>query len=261
MFGSRYTHALIYGILGVSGFVLGLSAQDTSRLSSDERIPSAAEIYRGFVNANGGRSNIMSLSTLVISGQMVYAEGQVNEFKLYRKRPGMIRMCWIKPGVNVEVAYDGEYAARRITYVANGERELQELSAAELEGLRHDSSMNSPFFTVGSNSDNILSIEHDSVRGVSAFRLEIDPSAEIPFETIWLDAETFQEIKLAQRVTSEESDVPMLVEVFLSDISQVEGVYFARKADYYHDGTFFKAVEIERIRANIGIFDSYFTLK
>lgn len=238
--------------------VLGQGAVENS---STEPVPTVLEVYREFIDGNGGHANIMALKTLVINARMIYANGTAVQFKLYRKRPGMMRMRWNMPQYYIETVFDGVNGWRQITSLANGETQLNELPEEELESLRVDSSIEGPFFMVGRNAANILSIEHDVVRGIPTFRLEIDPDAETPYTSIWLNAETCQEFKLARVLTPSGSGTEVYEEIILSEMGRIEGVHFASKMEYFHDGELVKTMVVDRVRANVGIFDNYFSLK
>ena len=92
------------------------------------------------------------------------------------------------------------------------------------------------------------------------------PHADSLYSTSWLDAETFQELKLARTLPakgmSSEAAVKETVveEVFLTKTDRIDGVHFARKMEYFIDGVWAKTVEVDQIRANVGLFDSYFSL-
>ena len=230
-------------------------------VASAEPIPTVLEIYRQFIDQNGGYTNIMRLNTLVVSGRMVDAAGETNEFKLYRKRPDMMRMRFNKQQYYLETIFDGQRGLRRMTSSINGDTREIELSESELEALRMDSSIEGPFFKIGRSAANIDSVQHDTVRSVPAFRIDISPDAESGYTTIWLERETFQEIKLAKLLPVQGSDKLVYEEVLLSDMDQVEGVYFARKMEYHHDGQLVKTMVVDRVRANVGVFDSYFSLE
>jgi len=259
---STFSKILIFAVLLQAQIHVVLSASESvdTKVRSEESAPTLTELYRGFIDGNGGHANILSLNTLVISARVIHADGDAVDFKVYRKRPAMMRMRLNMPQYYTETVFNGKEGWRQVTSKVTGDSKREELSEAELDNIRPSSSIEGPFFKLGSDSSNITSITSDVIGETPAFRLQVDPSAETVYGTIWLDAETFQEIKLMREVKIEGQEETVVEEVLLSEQDKIDGVYFARRMDYYHDGELVKTLEVDRIRANIGIFDSYFSL-
>ena len=228
---------------------------------AESEVPSVDLVYRKFIEGNGGRANVLALNTLVINARLEFVSGDPVEFRLYRKRPGMMRMRRKMAYLCVDTIFNGKNGWRQTTSAASGEIRTEALPEEEVEELRQNSSIEGPFFRVGSDPANIASVEFDTVGEIPAIRLDLVPDADCIYSTLWLDAETYQELKMARFIDAVETGQSVYEEIILSDSDQIEGVHFAQKMEYYHDGELVKTLLVDRIRANVGLFDSYFSVE
>jgi len=63
---------------------------------------------------------------------------------------------------------------------------------------------------------------------------------------------------LAYSNASDEAAEPIETEIYFSNFYKKAGVYYAKEIDYVVDGLLTQKIYIDRIRANVGLFDSYF---
>ena len=65
------------------------------------------DLQQAYIEANGGLANIQALSSLILDGVMTNAEGEAYEFKLYKKRPDLMRMQIDLPQGSQLTVFDG----------------------------------------------------------------------------------------------------------------------------------------------------------
>lgn len=244
-------------ILAISGMVslclTGGGLLQAQAATSDQDIPSALELYHNHIENNGGRVNIQALSSLIINGEVITSSGKAQTFKIVRKRPNLFRM----KTESEDTIFNGKQGWK-IEFNRAGEKEVTALEGEALAALERVSDIEGPFVQLAGQYEKMRPVAIEDVLAQPAVRLEIDPSAGCAYHTIWLSMEHFQEVKLARTVTPSGAELPYEEAIYLSDFKKVEGINYSKKADYYRDGSHTKTVLIERIQANVGIFNSYF---
>ena len=75
--------------------------------SAEDVLPSPMDLQRAYLEANGGLANMQALSSLILDGVMTNAEGEAYEFKLYKKRPDLMRMQIDLPQGSQLTVFDG----------------------------------------------------------------------------------------------------------------------------------------------------------
>lgn len=240
--------------LGFHGIVWG---QD-QKPASDADLPSSVDLYHYYIQANGGRANIQALNTLVATGTLEAVDGDVLEFKVVRKRPDKLRFKVNFEGYTLETFYNGKQGWKELVR-NDGAKKVVELEGDELLSVMADAVMESPLFQLAGLYDAMTPVAIEDVRGHEAIRVEIDPSAGIQYHSIWLSTEHFQEVKLARTdVGSDAAQAPVESEIYCSDFERIDGIYHATTMGYCTDGELTQTIRIDRIRTNVGIFDSYF---
>lgn len=221
-------------------------------------LPSALELYQNYIDANGGRINMASLSTLLVKGSLIQSDGESVDFKLYRKRPQMMRMKYEFDRYQVEQISDG-IEAWQVVSPNVGESSIFDITGEALESLLRDNKMEGPFFHAGMRDDWIVPVAEEEVRGQMAIRIEVSPEANIGYDVLWLSSENFQEVKLQRSLSREASnEAEKVEEIYFTEFDKVAGIWLANEIEYFTDGELTQRVLINEVRANVGIFDSYF---
>jgi hypothetical protein len=242
--------SLFYGVAVFAG-------ADQGALATEE-LPSAVDLYSSYIEYNGGRTNLKELKTLVASGTVDLVGGESYAFKMTRKQPDKFRLKMESVGHTTETISNGKQAWTVVSRV-NGEETVVEIVGEELLEVQADSSMDGPFLKLAGRYGAIRPVAFEDVRGHAAIRVEIDPSAGVPYHTIWLSAEHFQEVKMAVSSVSADGAELIETEIYFADFEKLIGIYHAKKIDYVINGEPVKSMRIDRIRPNVGIFDSYFS--
>ncbi len=235
-----------------------LFAEETNAKIPEENLPGTMELYRNYIDANGGRSNLTSLTSLRMKGRITLADGGEMDFTLYRKRPQKMRVKIESEGYQIETAFDGKQGWREVLD-HSGASKITEVTGQELENLKSEASIDGPFFESEGREDWMVPVAEEEVRGRPAIRLLVRPEAGLCYDEIWLDAESYQEIKLLRHLpASGDADVGEVQEIYFSGFEKVAGVWFAKDAEYFISGESTKHVHLDEVRANVGIFDSFF---
>ncbi len=244
---------VLFGLAGTGTLLHG--AENSVQMGRP--LPSSVELYQRYLQNNGGRSNIQALTTIVASGTLTTKEGEVHEFKVYKKRPDKMRLRVNYTDHVTETIYNGARAWVE-TETNAGTRSVQDLGGEALVSLANESAIEGAFFSLGGHYESIKPVAYEEVRGELAIRIEVDPGLGVGYETIWLSAEHYQEVKMQRTIHRDGSTIPLVEEVFMSDFDKVDGVYFAKSVESRVNGVAQHTVRIEQIRSNVGIFDSYF---
>ena len=232
--------------------------QALSAAELDSTLPSVRSIYRNYIEANGGYLHMESLSSIAMKASVDYCTGESIEISIYRKRPNKLRLRKNFKNYTEEVIYDGHEGWRELSSLEGYQIELKRLQSDETARAHDMSHIEGPFFFVGRDERNISAIEMDEVEGISSYRVEVNPQAGLPFQAIWLDAKSFEEIKVAR--TSDREGRKVLEEIYFRDSTSLEGHTFYRKQTVYVDGILESTLNVRSIRINLGVYDKFFSI-
>lgn len=224
-------------------------------VANEEALPSLREMYRRYIDENGGMSNYKSITTVQLFAKVEPDSGAGYDLQIYLKRPDKVRLILKQPGGILDRAYDGENGWMRIR-PAHGEVVISDLKGEDLEALRQDSSMEGLFYLVGAREDWIQSMAFDTVHGQPAIRLEISPQAGVPYEVLWLSRENYQELQTQRTISAGASE--QVETVYFSEFEKDRGVWFSSLSEYYLDGARYQTIRLSEVRLNVGLYDHFF---
>ena len=225
-------------------------------LAAEDPLPSIQDLFRSYEKVNGGLYNIQAQNSFIISGKAIKADGQSYDFKLYRKRPNMMRMQVDSGKTRFMTVFDGVEAFRVISTQGVLNR-VVDIGGVEAAQIKASSSFDSPFFKLRGRSESLKVVLEADVDGEAAFEIAIGEQANSPYERIWISKENYREIKLSRMIEKKDGD-RILEEIYFSDFEQIRGMWMAKNILYEQEGELTQQVVIERIRSNTGIFDSFF---
>lgn len=251
MFGSfRLFGAAIAVVFGCSTLI------SYAEESAEEDLPTIAELQQAYVQANGGLSNIMGVTSLVAIGELTNAGQEPVEFKLYIKRPGLMRLQIRRDGWDYIKVYNGK-EAHELKQDDDGALATREITGEQLEQLRGEAKIDGPFFELRSRPDLLKVVGEAEVNGELTYEISVAEGADVLYQRIWLHQEHFYEMKLSRQVVDESGEVSE-VGIFLSDFERVGGIWSARHLQFFKNEDIVQEVVLDKIRANVGLFDSYF---
>ena len=234
-----------------------IACAQSSLETDNQELPSAGKIYSSYIEHNGGRANMAALNTFIARGRVEVDGVGLYTFRITRKQPNKFRQKVYYTSYTKEILSNGEQAWT-IVAAPNQEDKVVELVGDELSDALANSSMDGPFIRLAGQYEKFHAEAFEDVGGKPAIRVEVNPSAGVYYDTVWLSPEHFQEVKLAYSNASDEAAEPIETEIYFSNFDKKAGVYYAKEIDYVVDGLLTQKIYIDRVRANVGLFDSYF---
>lgn len=230
------------------------SAEDT--VAEGDEMPATRELVSAYIKANGGLGNIQGVTSIAASGKVILTDGEPQEFKLYLKRPNLIRVQFRGEGGDYSKIYNGKEAFEMYSNEL-GEIATRPLSQEVLEEFRLDANVDGRFFQLRDEYEVIEVVGLTEVNGEPAYELLIGEEAESVFQRIWLHEEYLYELKMSRMLENAEGP-EILEELYMSDFEQVRGVWTAKKVARHYDGQLVQEIVFDRVRANVGLYDSFF---
>lgn len=224
--------------------------------SAEEDLPTIAELQQAYAQANGGLSNIMGVTSIVAIGELTNADQEPVEFKLYIKRPGLMRLQIRQDGWDYIKVFNGK-EAHELRQADDGALEALPIAGEQLEQLRHEAKIDGPFFEMRLQPQLMKVVGEAEVNGELAYEILVDEAADIMYRRIWLHQEHFYEMKLSRQIV-DESGVASEVGIFLSDFERVGGIWSSKHLQFFKNEDILQEIVLDKIRANVGLFDSYF---
>lgn len=228
-------------------------------VTEDDPLPTLMELHIEHVNANGGRAELAKVQSIMVTGKLSIPDSdEETRITYYKKRPNKMRVSVSRDPVQIETMYNGK-KAWTVFRGPNGEDINEVTDAQELLETAQNSRFEGPFQSLMGNEELATPVAFEEVEGQEAIRIEVKPEANLPFDTIWISRENFQEIKVTKTIVDQNApEKPLLNEIFYENFEQVEGVWFAKTSRYFMDGKQQQLIEVDKIRLNPGIYDSYF---
>lgn len=232
-----------------------LSVCCTYAMDADE-LPSVSELQRAYIEANGGLSNILGLTSIVASGVVTFENGENKEFTLYLKRPDRMRLqIAVEPGDYSKI-FDGRDGYEVITNV-EGATTVRPVTGQKLEELRHDANLDGRFFRLRDKVDSLEVVALVEVDGEPAYEISINDELNFDYNRIWIHQEYLYEMKMSRTIKNAAGEL-ITEELRMSEFEPVRGVWAARKISRYYDDRLVQVVDISNLRSNVGLFDSLF---
>lgn len=224
-------------------------------VADEQALPPLRDLYRRYIEGNGGMSNYNSISTVQVFAQMEMDSGASFEMQVYRKRPDKVRFTFMLPGRIMDQGYDGNAGWMRIR-PEQGEVVVSEQDDKESEALRQNASLEGIFYRLGGREDWVQSMAFDTVQGHPAIRLELSPEADLPYEVLWLSRENHQELQTQRTLSDGERE--QVETIYFSEFKKENGVWFSYLSEYYRDGERYQVIRVSQVRLNVGLFDQFF---
>ncbi|MGZ0656522.1 hypothetical protein ACWPKS_13035 [Coraliomargarita sp. W4R72] len=226
------------------------------QLAAADALPTIVDLQREYVESNGGPANLQSLTSLAASGEVIDGDENSFFFKLYRKRPNKMRMQVDLPNQSIVTSFDGARVFQQIS-VRGAPAVIEEITGEDARQIKADSFLDGPFYQLRSRPEWLEVVAEVEVAGVPAYEVLIDERADSPYQRVWISQEHYQEIKLIRMIETADSG-EVLEEIFFDDFEQIKGVWLAKHIRYHRDGELVQSVQIEKVRINVGLFDSFF---
>lgn len=224
-------------------------------------LPTIMEVQRQHIESNGGLANLSNFKSFVANGVFTEAEDESYQVTLYKKRPNFYRIHLERDVGRLVTVFDGRVAQRRVEFPDGRIRRI-EMSPEAVRAVEQVSQFDGVFFGLRDRPEHLRVVGEAQVDGVRAYEIEISDKSRSPYDRVWLRADNFQEIKLRTRIRENggPSGLGVADEFILSDFVQVDGVWFSQRVRQTRGDEMILLIETQRIRSNVGLFDSFFRL-
>jgi len=211
-----------------------------------------AEIYKSYLEANGGLPNIQNITSMRVRGRIITEEREELPFTLYRKRPNLLRVSIEYQNYSADTIYNG--IRGWIALESTQGQSITELTGIALQQLIEDSEIDGPFFRLGRKLENLDLIGTTLLNGEACFEIMVNHE-DSTFEKIWLSQDNFQEIKLQRRSRTDHAEVETIQ---FRDHLQVGRIWIPGIIQYYTGDRLTRTAYIDDAKMNVGIYNYFF---
>lgn len=246
---------LKYYILSIFVFSLLLGACKSSEQATDsaaaepEPMSMEDELIAKNIEARGGLENIQAINTLFTMGSaQLPSMGMEMPIKVFAKRPKKVRVEVVIESMGAEIvqAYDGEKAWTINPMAGPG---AQEMPMEQARTVIDQADMDGRLINHEEKGYAITYVGEEEVRGKNAHKLQVSKEGE-PDLFVFLDAETFLEVKTQTEGVNPMSGAAATVESYTSNFREVNGVMMPYKIEVVIGGQTFQEVTMEGIEVN-----------
>jgi len=225
-----------------------------SSLPAATDAPTLDDIIARNVESRGGREAFAAVATARLTGT-VTAGGVTNPITIEYKRPDKIRIEIVTQGVTTVQAFDGEIGWALLPQLDSDAP--AELTGPSLRQLQDRADViEGPLVGYAEKGHTVELLGQEDVEGRPAYKLLVKRRSGTEL-TVYLDAETFLEVRQVTEANVSGSQLP--VTVFLEDYEPVGGLLRPRKIRAVSRGGFLnQELDIEKTELNVDIDDARF---
>jgi hypothetical protein len=183
---------------------------------------SAAKIVEKNVAARGGLDAWRKIETMVWSGHMQSAHGQIPSmlFVMQQKRPNKTRLEINALGQKTVRIFDG-VRGWKVKPNREGGPQITPYSAQEVKFAQAGQVIDGPLIDYVAKGNTVTLEGRDEIGGRKAYRLGVQlPAGES--DHVWIDAQTFLDLRYDRQYSSAAG--PVIVSVFYGNYKTVEGL-------------------------------------
>lgn len=234
-------------LLGIT--LLALLAPIASAQTVDELIAKNIE-------AKGGMAKMKAVNSMRATGKMVGGQGMEIPFVMMNKRPNSTRMEFTFQGMTGMQVFDGKTAWMSMPFM--GKKEPEAMPPDEAKLMEEQADFDGPLVDYKEKGNTIELLGKEQVEGADAYKLKVTLKGG-DVRTIYLDAETYLEIKVESKRTIRGTEVEG--ESFLSDYKEEGGMMMAHVMESGAKGSPQRQkLVIEKVELNPEIQDSVFAM-
>ena len=217
----------------------------------------AVELIDKHFAARGGLEKIKSMQTMTWDAGMEMM-GMNMPLKMQLKRPNKMRNVVEVEAMNATIiqGFDGTTAWMLNPMAGNDPQKLPDEMAKE---MKERSAMDGALMSYINEGYEITYEGEEVVKDKPAHKLLVQ-LPEDKTAQIFLDAETFLEVKSVQEGTNPQTGAKGEIATYSSDYREVEGIMIAHMITAEFDGTPMQTLQIESVQINTPIEDSVFEM-
>jgi len=216
----------------------------------------ADELIAKNIEAKGGLAKIKAVKSMRATGKMIGGPGMEFPFVMMNKRPKSTRMEFTFQGMTGMQVYDGKTAWMSMPFM--GKKEPEVMPPDESKMIEEQADFDGPLMDYKEKGHTVELLGKEQVEGADAYKLKVTLKGG-DVRTIYLDAETYLEIKVEAKRMVRGSEVEG--ESLMSDYKEVGGMMMAHMMESGAKGNPQRQkIVIEKIELNPEIADSLFAM-
>ena len=216
----------------------------------------ADELIAKNIEAKGGLAKIKAVKSMRATGKMIGGPGMEFPFVMMNKRPKSTRMEFTFQGMTGMQVYDGKTAWMSMPFM--GKKEPEVMPPDESKMIEEQADFDGPLMDYKEKGHTVELLGKEQVEGADAYKLKVTLKGG-DVRTIYLDAETYLEIKVEAKRMVRGSEVEG--ESLMSDYKEVGGMMMAHMMESGAKGNPQRQkIVIEKIELNPEINDGLFAM-
>ncbi len=232
--------------LAISLLALAAAAQDLT----------VEQVIARNIEARGGLDKLKAIKSLRLTGKLAVAQSLEAPVVVELKRPASFRMEYTLQGLTGVSAYDGKTGWRIMPLLGN--KDAEPMSEEELKLAAEQADIDGPLVDYKHKGNTVELVGKESADGAPAYKLKVKLKNG-GLRTIYLDADSFLEIKTESKVTI--GGTERAGESSLGDYKEVDGLMFACSVEAGEKGSAMKQkMTFEKIEVNPTIDDARFKM-
>src|SRR5262245_27223094 len=194
--------------------------------------PTVDELIAKNIAAKGGMEKLKAMKSMRATGKVTGMQGMEFPFVMTNKRPKMTRLEFSVQGMTGMQVYDGKTAWMSMPMM--GKKEPEVMPPDQAKDMDEQADFDGPLVDYKEKGNTIELLGKEQVEGADAYKLKVTLKGG-DVRTIYLDAETFLEIKIESKRVVRGTDVES--EVYLSDYKEVGGLMMAHVMEQGQKGS------------------------
>ena len=216
----------------------------------------ADELIAKNIEAKGGLAKIKAVKSMRATGKMIGGPGMEFPFVMINKRPKSTRLEFTFQGMTGMQVYDGKTAWMSMPFM--GKKEPEVMPPDEAKMIEEQADFDGPLMDYKEKGHTVELAGKEQVEGADAYKIKVTLKGG-DVRTIYLDAETYLEIKVEAKRTIRGSEVEG--ESLLSDYKEVGGMMMAHVMESGAKGSPQRQkLVIDKIELNVDAADNLFAM-
>ncbi|HEX2835587.1 MAG TPA: hypothetical protein VHW00_21420 [Thermoanaerobaculia bacterium] len=234
--------------LTLAAALLFAVSMQAAELTVDEILAKNAE-------AKGGMEKLRSVNSMTMTGKMSFGPIEA-PFVMTKKRPENMKVDFTVQGITGTQAYDGSTGWMVMPFM--GKKDPEAMSGDELKAVKEQADFDGPFIDYAKKGNKIEFLGKGDVEGTPTYKLKL-VTKEGTESTVYLDAESFLEIKIESKRKVQGQDVES--ETVIGNYKEVGGILFPfsveSKAKGMPGG---QVITLDKIELNPALDDASFRM-
>ena len=214
------------------------------------------ELIAKNIVAKGGLEKIKAVKSMRATGKMIGGPGMEFPFVMINKRPKSTRLEFTFQGMTGMQVYDGKTAWMSMPFM--GKKEPEVMPPDDSKMIEEQADFDGPLMDYKEKGHTVELAGKEQVEGADAYKIKVTLKGG-DVRTIYLDAETYLEIKVEAKRTIRGSEVEG--ESLLSDYKEVGGMMMAHVMESGAKGSPQRQkLVIDKIELNVDAADNLFAM-